>query len=43
MTEFVKPNGTHLRSIDECHKICYPCPKLRYCLTNRYCDKCYDK
>lgn len=41
MTEFVK-NGKKLKSIDECHKICYFCKKLQNCLTDYYCDKCYD-
>ena len=40
MTEFVK-NGKRLKSIDECHKICYSCSRLQSCLSDKWCDKCY--
>ena len=40
MTEFVK-NNKRLKSIDECHKICYSCSRLQFCLNDKWCDKCY--
>lgn len=41
MTEFVK-NGKRLKSIAECHKICYSCNRLQFCLSDKWCDKCYE-
>ena len=42
MTEFVK-NGKKLKSIDECNKICYSCNRLQFCLSDKWCDKCYEE
>lgn len=34
MTEFVK-NDKKLKSIAECHKICYSCNRLQFCLNDK--------
>lgn len=41
MTEFVK-NNKRLKSMDECNKICYFCNRLQFCLSDKWCDKCYE-
>ena len=41
MTEFVK-NNKRLKSIDEYHKICYSCNRLQFCLSDKWCGKCYE-